>query len=52
MAEEKKNGKSIEITFKLKDHLTNTGIGNAEIELYSRKQVTSLVKKVNHLIMV
>ena len=36
MAEEKKNGKSIEITFKLKDHLTNTGIGNAEIELYSK----------------
>ena len=36
MAEEKKNGKTIEITFKLKDHLTNTGIGNAEIELYSK----------------
>ena len=36
MAEEKKNGKSIEIAFKLKDHLTNTGIGNAEIELYAK----------------
>ena len=36
MAEEKKNGKTIEITFKLKDHLINTGIGNAEIELYSK----------------
>ena len=36
MAEEKKNGKSIEIAFKLKDHLTNTGIGNAEIQLYSK----------------
>lgn len=36
MAEEKKNGKTIEITFKLKDHLTNTGIGNAEIELYAK----------------
>ena len=36
MAGEKKNGKSIEVTFKLKDHLTNTGIGNAEIELYAK----------------
>ena len=36
MAKGKKNGKSIEITFKLKDHLTNTNIGNAEIQLYSK----------------